>query len=80
MSFFMLLVKLYCNFLTSNLALRSMLTKVLEQQAEILERLKRIEKREDERENNKKDEQIYVPPSVRVNLFHNFRIFVEFLL
>lgn len=52
----------------SNTALRSMLKTVLDQQAAILERLKRVEKREDERE-SKKDEQIYVPPSVRVCLY-----------
>lgn len=47
-----------------------MLKTVLDQQAEILERLKRVEKslREDERE-SKKDEQIYVPPSVRVCMY-----------
>ena len=62
MTFFMLLVKLCHIFLTSNLALRSMLTKVLEQQAEILARLTRLEKRERERKNIK-DEQNYVPLS-----------------
>lgn len=45
-----------------------MLKTVLDQQAEILERLKRVEKREDERE-SKKDEQIYEPPSVRVCMY-----------
>lgn len=45
-----------------------MLKTVLDQQAEILERLKRVKKREDERE-SKKDEQIYVPPSVQVCMY-----------
>lgn len=55
-----------------------MLKTVLDQQAEIVERLKRIEKREDGRE-SKKDEQIYVPPSVRVCMYINIFIGYTFM-
>jgi hypothetical protein len=44
-----------------------MLAQVLEQQAEIIQRFKNPEKREEER-SEKEEEKVYVPPSVRVSI------------
>lgn len=51
-------------------SIRSILKTLLEQQSEILERLKRIGKKE-----RSKDEQIYVPPSVRICMSINIFIY-----